>query len=94
MENPETNKKYINDHIAIWNSVDGVSGGLAGDDFYTNSSITTNVRLNISKYFNKNEKLDAHSFDVKAPNAILDAIKSGELKPLKLQEKSKNDVMN
>ncbi|SDH43243.1 esterase/lipase family protein [Chitinophaga filiformis] len=83
VENPETNKKYINDHIALWNTVDGVSGGMAGDDYFKTSSITTNVEIDVSKYFDSGETVDAHSFDVLAPESIENAIKAGKVRKLK-----------
>ena len=85
VENPETQKDYINDHLAIWNKVDGVSGGLAGDDYYTNSTITTNIELNVDKYYVKTriqgksdikykdeDVLGAHSADVEHPEILKD----------------------
>lgn len=97
-ENPETQKAYINDHIALWNAVDGVSGGLAGDDNYKNSTITTNVELKVDKYYVtetevkdrwgrktkiKNENnIGAHSADVEHPDVIDNAIKDKSLKTL------------
>ena len=87
VENPETQKDYINDHIAIWNKVDGVSGGLAGDDYYTNSSVTTNIELNVDKYYVKESEVGsgsgkhkitteditgAHSADVEHPEILKD----------------------
>jgi len=99
IENPETQKAYINDHIALWNKVDGVSGGLAGDDFYKNSTITTNVELNVDKYYvyytktptrtNRNAKvkqedtIGAHGADVEHPEVIEEAIKNKTLRKLK-----------
>ena len=97
-ENPETQKPYINDHIALWNAVDGVSGGLAGDDYYKNSTITTNVELKVDKYYVtetevkdrwgrktkiKNENnVGAHSADVEHPDVIDNAIKDKSLRKL------------
>ena len=99
IENPETQKAYINDHIALWNQIDGVSGGLAGDDNYKNSTITKNVELKVDKYYvsekdmptrsNRNGKIKsednigAHSADVQHPDVIDDAIKSKSLSKLK-----------
>jgi hypothetical protein len=97
-ENPETPKAYINDHIALWNAIDGVSGGLAGDDYYKNSTITKNVELKVDKYYVsyteqpvrgggkvkiKNENnVGAHSADVEHPDVIDDAIKDKSLRKL------------
>ena len=97
-ENPETQKAYINDHIALWNYIDGVSGGLAGDDNYTNSTITTNVEINVDKHYkkrttvtdrwgqkseiNSDNNVGAHSFDVEHPDTIDDTIKAGKLRKL------------
>lgn len=97
-ENPETQKNYINDHIALWNAVDGVSGGLAGDDNYKNSTITKNVELKVDKYYVsetevkdrwgnkskiKNENnVGAHSADVEHPDIIDTAIKDKSLRKL------------
>lgn len=98
-ENPETQKAYINDHIAVWNKVDGVSGGLAGEDYYTNSTITTNVEINVDKYYvhekevgggkmdkwktRDENKMGAHSADIEHPDLIADAIKNKTLRKLK-----------
>ena len=86
VENPETQKGSINDHIAIWNKIDGVSGGWAGDDNYTNSSVTTNAELNVDQHYRYKQQVNAgrgetteqvrydavgaHSFDVEHPEAI------------------------
>ena len=51
VENPKTQKGSINDHIAIWNKIDGVSGGLAGDDNYSNSSVTNNAEVNVNQFY-------------------------------------------
>ena len=85
VENPKTQKKYINDHIAIWNKIDGVSGGLAGDDFYTNSTITNNFELNVDKHYKQTHyngktsqpytvenPIGAHSADVEHPEILKD----------------------
>ena len=84
-ENPK-NHKGINDHIALWNIIDGVSGGAAGDDNYTNSPKTRNVEINVDQYYKTrnvrrdrfgqtsidevNDKIGAHSFDVDHPELI------------------------
>jgi RHS repeat-associated protein len=96
-ENPETQKNYINDHIAIWNRIDGVSGGLAGDDYYTNSTITKNVEINVEKYYKREtvvgsgssshkitteDNLGAHSADVEHPEILQNAIDNQALKKL------------
>jgi RHS repeat-associated protein len=95
VENPETNKKYINDHIALWNTIDGVSGGMAGDDNFKTSSITTNVEIDVSKYFNSGETVDAHSFDVLAPESLENAIDAGKVRKVKPAELKVNvEVMN
>jgi len=95
VENPETQKEHINDHIALWNKVDGVSGGLAGDDYYTNSTKTQNVEINVDQYytgeitgnmgnkFKTENNMGAHSFDVEHPEAINEAITAGKIRALK-----------
>lgn len=96
VENPK-NHKGINDHIALWNDIDGVSGGLAGDDYFTNSDKTRNVEVDVDQYYKRkmtrrdrwgNETEDivtspmaAHSFDVEHPEAIDKVI---QLKKIKL----------
>lgn len=95
VENPK-NHKGINDHIALWNDIDGVSGGLAGDDYYTNSDKTKNVEVNVDQYYKRevtrrdrwgNETKDmvespiaAHSFDVEHPETIDKAIQVQKIK--------------
>ncbi len=49
-ENPK-NSKGINDHKALWNEIDGVSGGFAGEDFYTNSPKTENIKIDVDDYY-------------------------------------------
>jgi len=104
-ENPETQKNYINDHIALWNAIDGVSGGVAGDDYYTNSTVTTNVELKVDKYYvterettdrwgrkskiKTEDNVGAHSADVEHPDVIENAIKDKSLKKLKPVPKKK-----
>lgn len=87
VENPETQKDYINDHIAIWNKIDDVSGELAGDDYYTNSTVTTNIELKVDKYYAKEsevgvgsgkhkirseDNMRAHSADIQDPEILKD----------------------
>ena len=96
-ENPK-NHKGINDHIALWNNIDGVSGGFAGDDKFTNSPITTNVEINVGgDYTHKvsitdrfghksststDDKIGAHSFDVDHPESIKKEMDKGKIKKL------------
>ena len=96
IENPQTQKDSINDHINLWNRLDGVSGELAGDDYY-NNNITTNIELNVDdKYIKKitiwgktYKKVDffgAHSFDIEHPEVIDQAIKEGKIRKLQKVE--------
>jgi RHS repeat-associated protein len=94
-ENPK-NHKGINDHIALWNIIDGVSGGAAGEDYYTNSSKTKNVEINVDQYYKTrnerkdrygqisidevNNKIGAHSFDVEHPELIDKKIEQKNIK--------------
>jgi hypothetical protein len=54
-ENPGTYGKDINKHLALWNRLDVVSGGLAGEDYFTNSDVTTNVEINVDEWYMKTE---------------------------------------
>ena len=96
IENPQTQKDSINDHINLWNRLDGVSGELAGDDYY-NNNITTNIELNVDdKYIKKvtswgktRKEVDsfgAHSFDIEHPEVIDQAIKEGKIRKLQKVE--------
>lgn len=94
-ENPK-NHVGINDHKALWNNIDGVSGGLAGDDNYTNSSKTDNIEIDVDLHYKKEtiikdrwgqkstmttyNKIGAHSFDVEHPEVIDKAINQGKIK--------------
>jgi len=96
-ENPK-NHKGINDHIALWNKIDGVSGGLAGDDNFTNSPKTKNIEVNVDKYYKRrevrkdrfgrtsfdevNNPLGAHSFDVEHPESIDQTMEKNKIKKL------------
>ena len=96
-ENPK-NHKGINDHIALWNKIDGVSGGLAGDDNFTNSPKTKNIEVNVDKYYKRrevrkdrfgrtsfdevNNPLGAHSFDVEHPESIDQTMEQNKIKKL------------
>jgi hypothetical protein len=102
IENPK-NHKGINDHIALWNNIDGVSGELAGDDYFTNSPKTRNVEINVDAFYkfstvikdrwgNKSthctyDSLGAHSFDVEHPELIDKVIKQKNIKRLNLTTK-------
>ena len=96
IENPQTQKDSINDHINLWNRLDGVSGELAGDDYY-NNNITTNIELNVDdKYIKKVtswgktrkdvDSFGAHSFDIEHPEVIDQAIKEGKIRKLQKVE--------
>ncbi|MCB9196579.1 MAG: hypothetical protein H6598_10175 [Flavobacteriales bacterium] len=71
MEDPGTalGQKAINDHIHLWNDIDGVQGGLAGDDEYHNSS-TRNEEVYVGDIYSWYEWMDAHSFDYYHPETI------------------------
>ncbi|MHA4845765.1 lipase family protein [Flavitalea antarctica] len=60
-ENPGSHEKDINQHIALWNRLDAVSGGLAGEDNYTNSDITTNIEIDVDFWYIKKEYYDVSS---------------------------------
>ncbi len=51
--------------INVWNNIDGVSGGLAGEDHFDPSgkSKISVIEVDASKFYKSNEVLDAHSFD-------------------------------
>jgi RHS repeat-associated protein len=95
MEDPGTalGKKAINDHIHLWNAIDGVQGGLAGDETYGSSSGTRQYEIDVSSEYRKDiwipgvgvipgEWLDAHSFDVEHPELIQKDIDNGRIKKL------------
>ncbi len=85
MEDPGTKlgKKAINDHIHLWNDIDGVQGGLAGNDTYTSSNNTRQYKIDVSSKYYSWEWLDAHSFDVENPQLIDKAIKDKPIEKLK-----------
>lgn len=82
-EDPNTSlgKKAINDHIHIYNSVDGVQGKLAGRKTYDNNK-TKNIKIDVSSIYGKSEWVDAHSFDVDNPQLIEKQMKDVKLKPV------------
>ena len=98
IENPKSHVG-INDHIALWNDVDSVSGGAAGEDNYTNSPKTHNVQIDLGNNYKKEtsikgrygqestittyDHLGAHSFDVEHPETIEKSINEGKVKKLK-----------
>jgi hypothetical protein len=64
IENPE-NAKGVRRLINIWNKDDGVSGGLAGNDFYParpNSKVHT-IEVDASRFYKWYQTIQAHSFD-------------------------------
>ena len=88
MEDPGTKlgQEAINDHIHLYNTIDGVQGELAGDETYKSSPKTQNVEINVDDYYKNSQiipdpinpgltsKCDdvmgAHSFDVENPSSI------------------------
>lgn len=91
MEDPGTSlgKKAINDHIHLWNSIDGVQGGLAGDEEYESSSGTRQYEIDVSSEYSWYEWMDAHSFDVEHPELIQKEIDNGTIKKLDKVEQKK-----
>ncbi len=75
-ENPATHGRLINQHIHIYNSYDGIQEngastfGLNDFDKKYNYSKTKNVWVDVSKYYNSWEWMDAHSFDVESKALI------------------------
>lgn len=84
LEDPGTTlgQKAINQHLALWNSVDGVQGGLAGEETYKSSPKTTNYQIDVSTGYDSNETMDAHSFDSDKPELIDAPIQKGEIQRL------------
>ena len=70
-ENPDD--PSIRKHIHISNNSDGVQGGLAGSDTYTNKK-TINIRLNVSKFYSKLHWQAAHSFDNEHMKAFINML--------------------
>ena len=70
-ENPSSgvNENAINDHIHLWNRIDGVQGGLAGDEIYENGK-TINIEIDVSSEYGPRQWRAAHSFDVEHPELI------------------------
>ncbi|MEO4007339.1 hypothetical protein AAFN64_17580, partial [Flavobacterium sp. CAU 1735] len=61
IENP--NNESIAHHLHIYNRIDGVQGGLAGGERYTNDK-TVNLQLqDVTKHYDEIEWMDAHSYD-------------------------------
>ena len=83
MEDPGTDlgKKAINDHIHLWNKIDGVQGGLSGEETYQNQN-TKNYEIDVSKYYNPWQWKRAHSFDYDFPELIQNEIDNGNVKKL------------
>lgn len=102
MEDPGTKlgQKAINDHIHVYNKIDGVQGELAGDETYESSPKTKNVEVDVNEFYrNKikrndftnpgmsrydNDTMGAHSFDVDHPETI----ENTEIKKLKPVDKN------
>lgn len=88
MEDPNTQLGYkaINNFLSLFNKIDGVQGGLAGDNFFNqlgshDGTYTRNAGvIDVSNFYNWYEFLDAHSFDVEHPSTIQDAINNGSIK--------------
>jgi len=87
-----TNKKYpkvastleaINDHIHLWNSIDGVQGGAAGGETYQNAPKTRQYEIDVSDEYDWYDLIPAHSFDVNNPETIEREIDNGRIEPLK-----------
>jgi RHS repeat-associated protein len=73
VENPKGNpaiRKILN----IYNTIDGVSGGLAGDDYYTIGPSIKNlerIKVDASKNYSSWQWLNAHSYDANHPDNFL-----------------------
>ncbi len=90
MEDPNTalGKKSIFHHLQLFNEIDGVQGGLAGEDRFNlwggdGTYIRTSGMIDVSDYYKSYEWLDAHSFDVEHPESIQKAIDNGQISPLR-----------
>lgn len=87
MEDPNTQlgHKAIRNFLSLSNTIDGVQGGLAGSNHFNelggDGTYTRNAGvIDVSKFYNSYEFLDAHSFDVEHPSTIQDAIDKGDIK--------------
>jgi len=89
MEDPNTGlgRKAIFHHLQLFNEIDGVQGGLAGEKRFNlwggdGTFIRSGGMIDISDYYKNYEWLDAHSFDVEHPESIQNAIDNGQISPL------------
>lgn len=87
MEDPNTKlgHKAIKGFLSLFNTIDGVQGGLAGGKYFNelggDGTYTRNAGvIDVSQYYSRYEFLDSHSFDVEHPNTIQNAINSGYIK--------------
>ena len=98
MEDPNTSlgKKAIFHHLQLFNEIDGVQGGLAGEDRFNlwggdGTFIRSGGMIDVSDYYFSYEWLDAHSFDVEHPESIQNAIDKGQISPLQPVPKQDDD---
>ncbi len=87
MEDPNTQlgHKAIDNFLSLFNTIDGVQGGLAGSNYFNelggDGTYTRNAGIiDVSNFYSWYEFLDAHSFDVEHPSTIQDAIDKGNIK--------------
>ena len=88
MEDPNTQLGYkaIKNFLSLFNTIDGVQGGLAGSNYFNqlgshDGTYTRNAAvIDVSNFYSWYEFLDAHSFDVEHPSTIQDAIDNGDIK--------------
>lgn len=87
MEDPNTQlgHKAIKNFLSLFNTIDGVQGGLAGSEYFNelggDGTYTRNAGvIDVSKFYYWFEVFDAHSFDVQHPSTIQNAINNGSIK--------------
>jgi RHS repeat-associated protein len=87
MEDPNTQlgHKAIRNFLSLFNTIDGVQGGLSGSNYFNelggDGTYTRNAGvIDVSNFYSSYEFLDAHSFDVEHPSTIKDAIDKGDIK--------------
>ena len=76
-ENPASwlNARAVNDHLHLWNSIDGVQGGFAGGETYEGINTTTiNIEIDVSSEYYSWQWQAAHSFDVEHPELITEQV--------------------
>ncbi len=92
-KNPEyPGYTLLRKHLHLWNSTDGVAGGLAGNDFYSPNGITENIEIKTENEYSdftgsfnimKWEMTNAHGSDANRPQLIYKMLINKQIQPIK-----------